>query len=263
MKCLEKEPAARYQSAEGLLQDLVKLRDGPAKRPGPPVWIMAAAGIAVLAAIALVAVYFARAPRAGAKGRRSVAVLGFKNIRGVESQEWIATALSEMFTTELAAGEGLRAVSGEDIARARMDLKLPENESLGQGTLKQVKARLGSDLIVAGSYLDLDGQIRVDVRVQDASDGAVIVNLSESGAEDQLFAIVTRAGAALRARVGVGGLTSDQLANVRATQPANLSAARLYAEGLARLASLMPRARVKSLKRRLTRIQRMPCPMPP
>ena len=235
LKCLEKEPANRYQSAGALLQDLVALRDGPARRPGPPIWMVAAAGIAILAAIAIGAVYLAKLPRGDGKARRSVAVLGFKNLKGVASQDWISTALSEMFTTELAAGEELRAVSGEDVAQARLDLKLPQNESLGQNTLKQIKTRLGSDLIVAGSYLDIDGQIRVDVRVQDASDGTIVANLSESGSEDQLFAIVTRAGAALRARVGVGGLTSEQLANVRAAQPANLAAARLYAEGLARL----------------------------
>ena len=235
LKCLEKDPANRYQSADALLQDLIELRDGPPKRPGPPSWVVAAAGIAILAAVAIGAVYFAKSLRGDGKARRSVAVLGFKNLKGIASQDWISTALSEMFTTELAAGEELRAVSGEDVARARLDLKLAQNESLSQNTLKLIKTRLGSDLIVAGSYLDIDGQIRVDVRVQDASDGTIVANLSESGSEDQLFAIVTRAGAALRARVGVGGLTSEQLTNVRATQPANLAAARLYAEGLARL----------------------------
>lgn len=242
-KCLEKEPANRYQSAEALLQDIVEVRDGDSKAErevrqswlGMPTWFVAAALIVLSATLAVVVTHFAKTPRVANKGRRSVAVLGFKNIKGIESQDWISTALSEMLTTELAAGEELRAVSGEDVAHARMDLKLSESEGLGQGTLKQIRSRLGSDLVVAGSYLDLNGQIRVDVRVQDASDGSIVANLSEAGPEDQLFAIVTRAGAALRAHVGVGGLTSEQLANVRASQPANLAAARLYAEGLARL----------------------------
>ena len=63
----------------------------------------------------------------------------------------------------------------------------------------------------------------------------MVANLTESGSEDQLLSMVTRVGAALRAHVGVGGLTSDQLANVRASQPANLASAKLYAEGLAKL----------------------------
>jgi TolB-like protein len=113
-----------------------------------------------------------------------------------------------MLTTELAAGEELRAVSGEDVVRAKMDLNLAESESLGQNTLKQIKTRLGSDLVVVGSYLNLNGQMRVDVRVQDAANGTIVANVTESGSEDQLFDIVTRAGAALRARIGIGGPTS-------------------------------------------------------
>ncbi len=241
-KCLEKEPANRYRSAEELRQDIVGLRDGEGKADlrrtwfgVPATWAIVGASAVLLAALAIAAIYFVRTPRSGSSTRRSVAVLGFRNVKGVESEEWISTALSEMLTTELAAGEELRAVPGEDVVRAKMDLKLPESEGLGQSTLKQIKTRLGSDLVVVGSYLDINGQLRVDVRVQDAADGTMVANLSESGSEDQLFEIVTRAGAALRAHVGIGGLTPNQLANVRATQPANLAAAKLYAEGLARL----------------------------
>lgn len=243
-KCLEKEPANRYQSAEELLHDIVELRDRDAKAKSsvsqtwfgvPASSLIIGAFVIVLATLVVLVAYFARTEHVGGKGRRSVAVLGFKNVKGVESQDWISTALSEMLTTELAAGGKLRAVSGEDVVRAKMDLKLPESESLGQGTLKQIKTRLGSDLVVAGSYLDINGQLRVDVRLQDAADGTIVANLSESGSEDQLFDIVTRAGAALRARAGVGELTSVQLANIRASQPANLAAAKLYAEGLAQL----------------------------
>jgi tetratricopeptide (TPR) repeat protein len=243
-RCLEKEPAKRYQSADELLRDIVDVRDGRDRSIGERSWIgqpvhWAMIGLAVLT-LAVVAILTARFGRStqdagGVRSRRSVAVLGFRNLKGEESQDWISTALSEMLTTELAAGEDLRAVSGEDVARAKMDLKLSASESLGQGTLTQIKNRLGSDLVVVGSFLDLNGQIRVDVRLQDAGTGNTVANLSESGPEDQLFQIVNRTGAALRARCGAGELTSNQLANVRASQPANLAAARLYAEGLAKL----------------------------
>lgn len=57
--------------------------------------------------------------------RRSVAVLGFKNVSGRAGKVWISTAISEMLSTELAAGEQLRTVSGEDIAHAAETLTLP------------------------------------------------------------------------------------------------------------------------------------------
>jgi len=165
--------------------------------------------------------------------RKSIAVLGFRNVTGNPAAMWMSTGLSEELTTELAAGEQLHAISGEDVASARNDLNLPEGQSLSQNTLDQLRKRLGSDLVVMGSYYASDGQIRVDIRLQDTSEGGTIANLSESGSD--FSDVVIRLGASLRARCGVGDLTAAQSANVRAALPANPEAARLYAEGLERM----------------------------
>ncbi len=52
--------------------------------------------------------------------RKSVAVLGFHNLSGKVDEGWLATAISEMLSTELAAGEKPRLVSGEDVANLRL-----------------------------------------------------------------------------------------------------------------------------------------------
>src|SRR5690242_140259 len=54
--------------------------------------------------------------------RRSVAVLGFRNLPGRVEDDWLSSAFCEMLNTELAAGGQLRMVSGEDVARARSEL---------------------------------------------------------------------------------------------------------------------------------------------
>jgi TolB-like protein len=46
----------------------------------------------------------------GITARRAVAVLGFKNLSGQPDVAWLSTALAEMLTTELAAGEHLRTI---------------------------------------------------------------------------------------------------------------------------------------------------------
>jgi serine/threonine protein kinase len=58
------------------------------------------------------------------KGRRSIAVLGFKNLSGKTEEAWLSTALSEMLTTELTAGEKLRTIPEENVARMKLDLSL-------------------------------------------------------------------------------------------------------------------------------------------
>ena len=55
--------------------------------------------------------------------RRSVAVLGFRNLPGRPQDNWLSAAFCEMLNTELAAGGELRLVSGEDVARARSELR--------------------------------------------------------------------------------------------------------------------------------------------
>lgn len=49
------------------------------------------------------------------KPRRSVAVLGFRNLSGRSDVNWLSTAFSEMLRTELAAGGQVRLVSSEEV----------------------------------------------------------------------------------------------------------------------------------------------------
>jgi eukaryotic-like serine/threonine-protein kinase len=242
LKALQKDVSRRYQTASELRADLERLTAGaPVLAEATPrrVWI----GLAIVFLVVVLgfAGYFVtRKSTAGgdaARSRRSVAVLGFKNLGSDKNQNWLSTALSEMLTTELAAGDKLRTVPGENVARAKADLALPDAESLAAETLSKVHSILGTNLVVLGSYLDLDGQIRVDVRVQDAAAGDAVAKFSQVGTEAQLFDLVRHLGETLRNECGAGEVTPDQATSIRASQPVNTEAAKLYAQGLAKLRS--------------------------
>src|SRR5262249_46260800 len=87
--------------------------------------------------------------------RPSVAVLGFKNLSGRDDEAWLSTALSEMLDAELASGQKLRIVAGENVARMKVDLALPAADGYAADTLGKIHRNLGSDMIVLGSYLAL------------------------------------------------------------------------------------------------------------
>src|ERR1700722_11279369 len=74
--------------------------------------------------------------------RKSVAILGFHSISGKVADAWLATALSEMLSTELAAGEKLRMVSGEDVSNLRLSSPWSQADTLNQETT----ARIGTAL---------------------------------------------------------------------------------------------------------------------
>jgi DNA-binding winged helix-turn-helix (wHTH) protein/tetratricopeptide (TPR) repeat protein len=168
--------------------------------------------------------------------RRSLAVLGFRNSSGRSEDQWISTAFSEMLNTELAAGNQLRLVSGEDVAWARLESPLPDVASLSKPSLQRLRGQLGADLVVLGSYAALpakDGErIRFDVRLQDTNTGETLAVQSATGSKGELFQLVTKLGAQLREEVGIAGLSQEEGRQVRASLDANPEATRLYAQGL-------------------------------
>jgi hypothetical protein len=89
-------------------------------------------------------------------------------------------------------------------------------------------------VVVMGSYLDIGGQIRVDLRVQDAS-GEVIATESEQGSQAEFFNLVKSVGGTLREKCGARALTPQELEATRASEPTSTEAARYYAEGLEKL----------------------------
>jgi serine/threonine protein kinase/tetratricopeptide (TPR) repeat protein len=168
--------------------------------------------------------------------RRSIAVLGFKNLSASPDKSWLSTAISEMLTTELSQGDQLRTIPGESVAQMKASLALPDADSFSEQTLTRIRQNLGSDDVVLGSYLPLgNGLLRLDLRLQDAVAGVTLASVSEKGTEAEIDDLVNKAGAELRAKLGIGALSEAQSALVRASLPANPEAARLYSEGLQKL----------------------------
>jgi len=171
--------------------------------------------------------------------RRSVAVLGFRNLPGRPEDTWLSSAFSEMLNTELAAGGELRMVPGEDVATAKSELPLSNEDSLSRGTLQRLRTNPGADVVILGSYMtlpdDTGRKIRLDVRLQDTAGGEIIAEESVSGSESDLFTFVSDLGGKLRRRLGVAEPSEGTEIAARASLPSNEKAARLYAEGRARL----------------------------
>jgi DNA-binding winged helix-turn-helix (wHTH) protein/tetratricopeptide (TPR) repeat protein len=174
-----------------------------------------------------------------ATARRSIAVLGFRNLSGRPEKAWLSTAMAEMLSTELEGGEKLRLISGEDITRTKLELPLADTDSLSRNTLARLHKNLGSDFVVLGSYTALgeksDTLIRLDVRLQDTVAGETTADFAVVGNEADLFDLVSQAGSHLREKLSVEPASPLELVSVRASLPSNREAARLYSEGLARL----------------------------
>ena len=176
------------------------------------------------------------------RARRSVAVLGFRNLAGRADDNWLSPAFAEMLNTELGEGGTLRMVSGEDVARAKRELPIADEESLAKSTLDRLRKSAGADVVVVGSYTLLttrgENRIRLDVRLQDTLRGETIAEESVTGDENDLFELASETGAKLRQRLGLGSISAEATSETRASVPANQEAIRLYAEGQTKLWAL-------------------------
>jgi serine/threonine protein kinase/tetratricopeptide (TPR) repeat protein len=262
MKALRKEPERRYGSVAEFSQDIERHLTGmPVRARKSTIGYRSgrflhrhreslAAALVVLAIVAGIAAWevhrvsrqnatVSEAKNAQVQARRSVAILGFKNLSDRSDTAWVSTALSEMLAAELAAGEKLRTVPGETVARMKIDLGLPNTESLAPEALGRVRKNLGSDFVVVGSYFDLGkdsgAQVRFDLRLQDTAKGETIAAVSETNTEAQLLDLVSRVGRKLREDLGVAEVSQVESVGIRAAIPSNPDAMRLYSEGLAKL----------------------------
>ena len=247
MRCLARYPDARFRDAT----DVAHAIDGTRPPTAPHSRLVIAAAVALLLVLAAGVLLWrghtispgaVSTPNAATPSavpaetvRPAVAVLGFRNLAGRADAQWLSMALSEMLTTELAAGERLRTIPGENVTRMKTELVLADADTYAPETLTRIRQNLGADLVVTGSYVTVGAgdasTLRVDIRLQDSREGETLSLVSEMGAIGELLDLVARAGTRLRDKLGV----QVPEASVRVSQPASPDAARLYAEGLIRL----------------------------
>lgn len=256
LTCLRRDPSQRFATAEDVARALrgerlssePRIASNTARRRHAMAG--AAAAIVVIGALGYWAVQSRHpaeqanaggvASRIGSvKARPVVAVYGFKDLGATREFSWLSHALSEMLASELAAGESLRVVSGENVARTKRDLSIADGDDPAPELLSRLGGSLGADRVILGSYLaagpDAARRIRLDLRIHSAADGETLASINETGAESELFEIVARAGSQLRARLGAVELSDADTRALRASIPSSPRAARAYGEGLARL----------------------------
>lgn len=278
LRCLERQPEDRFDGAGAAVRaieeaaagadrrdpsrpDRERARegpgDGPRERPGRRRTKIAVLLLVILASAAVATYRYLQWEPSGATVRQvvglpsgetvlrsSVAVLGLTDLTGASDTGWMATAFAEMLRAELRSGESLRVLEGHTVARLAPELVRDAGggHGLEPERLRAIRRKLGSDYVVTGSYVTLgepeDRRVRLDLKVYDTRSGDVLAAASETAGESELFELVASTGETLREALGVAADDAD----ARAALPATPRAAKLYAEGLAKLQTFDPAA---------------------
>jgi eukaryotic-like serine/threonine-protein kinase len=193
LRCLSIVPQERFATAGAVTQALgaprstrfETLRMDADESPRKRWWLVAIPALIVLLGLGVyILMPRAKPGQATAPAHRSIAVVGFRNTTGRTEAAWLGGVLADMFSVDLGADPTLRT---------------------------------GADLVVGGSYVALGNRVRVDVHMQDAAAGQTLASLSETGQQDALVDLVSRAGTELRRKMGAPELDAAAAANVRAT----------------------------------------------
>ena len=179
VRCLERDPALRYQRVEEILADLDAHK--ATERPWrvvwrrPASWKGAVAAVVVLA-VAAASVLVARAKRrstaapatsAAAGPTVSLAILPFRNTSGDPALAWLGTSLAEMLRTDIGQSAYLRTVSADRLDQTLRDLRISPDAGFDADGLRRLSEFTNADTLLWGQYLRVGEQIRIDATLQD------------------------------------------------------------------------------------------------
>jgi len=208
-KCLEKDPADRYQGMKDIGVDLRAARrrlestsqQAPvtaAPRRNAAIYVIAGAVLVVAASVAMFVVRKPANPStesdATAKtgsNKQSVAVLYFDNTTGDKELDWLRTGITEMVVTDLSQSQDLEVVGTDRLYGILAELKRADDKTLSPDVIRQIAERTGVDNVIVGSYMKSGDAVRINVRLQEAKTGRIVTSERVEGPNaSSLFAMV-------------------------------------------------------------------------
>jgi tetratricopeptide (TPR) repeat protein len=259
--CLEKDPAARYQSAEEVRLALgsvlakryarrrrSKPSESGAASPRSRRWPYRLAAVVAVAAVPVIyAVWrsFDGPVAIGASGRPAIAVMHFENAGNYGPDlAWLSSGVPSMLATGLAQTQGLEIVSERRLQEALRQHGAASFAALDRGAAAAVARRAGAGAIVVGTIFHSGRDIRIDARVEDLSSGRVLAAETVRGTD--VFALADRLSAEIRDVVGFAGAVDVR--NVADVSSTSLEAYRLYSQAIEALVNVRRADAIKLLE---------------
>ncbi len=289
-KCLEREPAKRYSSANEMIEDLdawrgkIPLRYATsaatpgsasmyaatvalpvqalpkqvAQRTFPWKWV-AIGGVAIVLAGGTTYVVRNRIghpqqQEIGAKApASSIAILPYYNSSGDPSTNWIGTTISESLSSGVGQSDSIRMVSPDRLQQVLHDLHISPESQLDTATLRRVAEFSNADTVVFGDYVKSGDEILLNSTVFDLKHDRKVSFRTEIPHEKDFIGSLDTVATEVRQRLAANPEALKQLeAHSDHIATTSVPALRAYNEGerLARTGNDM--AAVKKLEEATT-----------
>ena len=246
-RCLEIDPALRYQRAGDVLADLdretasnsltLRVQHTLKHRRA---WIVAAAIVAVAAAVTswwlALRPGLAPPPPPPAGPVHTLAILPLTNATGSAELDWMREGLADMLVTDLGQSRYVRPVPGERLASVLKDIGASGQTRFDESALEAVSKRAPAETVLHGQFVQSGDKVRLDLSLRRAGSG-VGQPIKAEGRSGDVLALVDQISGAVKQRLD---LTPEQIKGDVArpfseVATGSVDALRLFHEGQAAL----------------------------
>ena len=248
MRCLEKDPAARYQNAYEIMADFQGSKSSSGARSVqiqiPEFarfrWTWVAGGIVgVVLLVSVVLVLRGKLPFGSSAKRRApgqqvtLAILPFRNASGDHTLDWLGGSLAEMLRTDVGESAEFHTVSPDRMHQILSDLRISPDSELDASTLRRIAEFTSADRVVSGQYVKLGDQIRIDATLQDLKQQRSISLKAEAPDEKQLSGSVDELAKSIQQNLTLAPeAVKEMQASAFAPSSKSPDALREYSQGL-------------------------------
>jgi len=254
LRCLEKDAAKRYQSADELLSSLGEIEKSIAptetllaKRktistkkamtaPGPRKMLVPGLAVIILAAIAILVwrLFPKREAALPASDKPSLAIMYFKNNTGDANLDHWRIALADLLITDLSQSKYVRVLSGEALYNILNNLNQLEATTYSSEVLREVASRGNADRVLVGNFTKAGNAFRINVALQDGRAGELIRSDSVEGiGEESFYVLVDDLTRRIKASFEISEemITADTDSDIERITTRSTEAYKLYSEG--------------------------------
>jgi tetratricopeptide (TPR) repeat protein len=242
-RCLERDPALRYQRVEEIIADLDAHHE--TEKPRPPVWRRpwvwkSAAGLVAAVALAAGGTAVRRGLQPAPPSKTvtlgqgaTLAILPFRNASGDPSLAWLGTSLAEMLRTDVGQSAAFRTVSPDRLDQTLRDLRIAPDASFDAESLRRLAEFTNADTILWGQYLRAGDKIRIDATFQDYKHQRTVPLKVEAPGEKDLLKAIDDLARSIQQNVAASpDLLKELQANAFKPSSTSLQALRDYNDGL-------------------------------